>query len=159
MSVVKSVHTRVGTQDLAPRSASTDLLPTPYPRRKIQSRACSMMERWSSVSERLRVSRRFISKSVPMSLILSFEMRHRGQGQRPRFRTVAIMVLLVRQYRLVTGSWKYSPFGIVCRVGDEPWEHQPGNAIFKSNLNAMLVCLEEFLVDEQGPSAVVEITL
>ncbi len=109
-------------------------------------------------------SRVFRSFTVPMRGILSFSIRHSGQGWRPRFLMQAIRhlwdsVIQLHGRQNDSKGYKYTLLWIVRGIRENSREYPAKDTVAAPNQDTVFVRVEEFIVKEKAPDCLHELPL
>jgi len=111
-------------------------------------------------SVRARVLRCAMSRAIPILATRSNGMRHRGQGQRPRFRMPARTILRQLSYVKHLSSGKLALLLlIVCRICEYTRVKTPPNVVTALDSHSVLIRFQEFIVKNNRPLCMVDFSV
>ena len=123
-------------------------------------RAAWTRARRSTSSTRARDTRCARSRLIPILGTRTMGIRHRGQGQRPRFRMLTIMILdytwiilIFQQHNKVLLFLVIRGMGEYARVKTIPI------VITKLNHHSMPICFQKFIVKDNRPLSMVHFSM
>jgi hypothetical protein len=123
-------------------------------------RAALTQVRCFTSSVRARVLRCAMSRVIPILATRSNGMRHRVQGQRPRFRMPARRILQQMSYVKHLSSGKLALLLlVVCRICEYTRVETPPNVVTAFNSYSMLIRFQEFIVKNNRPLCMVDFSV